>query len=231
MESPHIIYGLLDPETQQLRYVGYTSNKIKRYSKHHSLKVLANDFSHKANWIKSLIAKGLKAEMMIIEEFATAEELPEAEIKYISNYRNVGYDLTNSTDGGEGQQNPSEETRKKMGSGQRGKPSPMKGKKHTAEAKQKMSESHKGLPSSWVGRKHTDEARKKQSESHIGKPSWRKGKTGFISKRRKLTNEQVKQIREEYKPGDNKTKIAEKYNIDRSCISDILENKIYKEVV
>jgi len=50
--------------------------------------------------------------MIIIEEFLTAEELPIAEIKYVADYRNKGYDLTNGTDGGDGGKTPNSGAKK-----------------------------------------------------------------------------------------------------------------------
>ena len=76
----------------------------------------------------------------------------------------------------------SKEALKKMSEAQKGKPSGMKGKRHTKESKRKMSKSLKGkIP--WIkGKRHTKEARKKLSETFkerfINKenhPSWRGG--------------------------------------------------------
>src|SRR5271169_1581874 len=120
--SPHVIYGLFDPETKELRYIGYTSNMKRRHYDHHQKYFLKGN-SHKNNWIKSLLARGLEAEIFVLERYETAEELPLAEIENIEYYRFLGVDLTNSTNGGDGLS---------------------KGYKFSEEARQKMSETHKG---------------------------------------------------------------------------------------
>lgn len=76
----NVIYGLIDPNTKELRYVGYAKDMRKRFNQHHRLSVLKKN-THKNNWIKSLLVQGQKAELIIIEEYQTAEELPQAEIK------------------------------------------------------------------------------------------------------------------------------------------------------
>lgn len=64
----------------------------------------------------------------------------------------------------------SDETKKKMSEGRRGKKHPLFGKKHSEEAKKKMSESHKGVIT-WNKDKKgvSDETRKKMSEDMIGR--------------------------------------------------------------
>jgi hypothetical protein len=79
--------------------------------------------THKNNWIKSLLDKGLTFDWIIIEnlgDFLDDETrdaaLNAAEIKWIKHYRDLGLNLTNSTDGGEGTRGNvlSPESREKM---------------------------------------------------------------------------------------------------------------------
>lgn len=142
MLSKNVIYGLIDPNTKELRYVGYSSNIDRRLKEHHRGCYLKNN-SHKNNWIKSLLAKGQKAELIIIEEYETEEELPQAEIDMIAYYRFIGCDLTNTTDGGDGR----------------------KGYKHSEETKNKISKRHKGRIAWNKGIKHSDETKRKIYES------------------------------------------------------------------
>ena len=63
----------------------------------------------------------------------------------------------------------SEETKKKIGSAQKGRPAWNKGKKMSEEFCRKNSESHKGEKNSFYGRHHSEETRKKLSEARKGK--------------------------------------------------------------
>ena len=122
MESTHVIYGLFDPNSLELRYVGFTSHIKSRYREHHCLRNLKG-ISHKNNWIKLLLSKGQKAEIFILERYDSAELLPQAEIEQIEYYKSIGCRLTNSTIGGEGicGKKHSEETKRKMSLAAKGK--------------------------------------------------------------------------------------------------------------
>ena len=62
----------------------------------------------------------------------------------------------------------SEETKRKISEARKGKPSPLKGKKGKArseETKRKISETAKGNPSPMKGKKHSEEAKRKMREA------------------------------------------------------------------
>lgn len=162
--NEHVIYGLFDPETNQLRYIGYTSNTKSRYMSHHRLSSLKYS-THKNHWLKSLIAKGQKAEMFILETYQTAEELPQAEIELVEYYKSIGCDLVNGTKGGDGiiGYNHSDETKLKMSKSRRGKPSNKKGVKLSEEHKLKLAIASSGKK--FPGRKLSIEHKRKISEA------------------------------------------------------------------
>lgn len=162
INSPHVIYGLLDPNTKELRYIGYTSNQKSRYMAHHSLSKL-RIISHKNNWIKSLIAKDQKAEMIILERYQTAVELLEAEIDLIAYYKFIGCNLTNSTLGGDGFISGFKYSKARNLAISKSK----LGSTHSEESKKKMSESHKGM--THVGCKHSQKTKDKLSLNLKGK--------------------------------------------------------------
>lgn len=159
----NVIYGLIDPNTKELRYIGYTSEFKKRISNHHNTSQL-KAFTHKNNWIKSLLSNGQRAEAIILEEYESAQELPVAEIEAIAYFKSIGCNLTNSTDGGDGG-------------------APMTGKTHSKETKTKISISQKNLSEEFknkranrlkenpihLGHKHSVETKSKMSKSHTGK--------------------------------------------------------------
>lgn len=93
------IYGLIDPITQELRYVGKTYNIRIRYNEHMS-KLKKN--TYKNNWIKKLLQNKLKPEIYCFEEFDSENDAYEAEEFYISYFKQIGCKLTNNSVGGRG---------------------------------------------------------------------------------------------------------------------------------
>lgn len=117
-----IVYGLIDPLTNELRYVGITKRKLTLRLREH----LADPYMcHKWHWIRKLLEKGLVPEIFVIEEEET-QYLEDAERFWISYFRFLGCALTNHSGGG-------------LGFNMR----------HSAEAKRKMSVSHKKLGRSY----------------------------------------------------------------------------------
>jgi group I intron endonuclease len=90
------IYKLIDPITNNVRYVGKTNNLVRRFSAH--LKRSKTNKYHSARWINSLLNKDLKPILEIIE-VCDETNWEEREIFWIDYYRER-YDLTNILDGG-----------------------------------------------------------------------------------------------------------------------------------
>ena len=188
------IYFLSDPrDPLNIRYVGKTSKDLRhRLSIHLSSTSLSNK-THKNNWIKSLLILDIIPIITLIEEVSD-ECWVEREIFWIKYYRDSGFNLTNSTDGGEGMLNPSEDTRNKLSFASSGDRNPNYGKKrtkeindkinevrvmkHSDETKKKLSgyskarthseETKDKIRNKLIGREVTEETRIKMSESHIG---------------------------------------------------------------
>lgn len=158
------IYCLKHPETDEIRYIGKTIQKLSyRLAQH-----LTEKSNHKrANWIKSLLNKNLKPviELITICDWADSAKI---EIALIKEYKDKGFRLTNMTDGGDGALGyiTSEETKKKQSIAQKtrflnGAKHPMLGKTHTKEAKEKISKTHKGV-------KRSDSFREKRRQIMLG---------------------------------------------------------------
>lgn len=95
------VYGLIDPITNELRYIGKSYNVQRRLSEHlepNQLKLK----THKARWINSLFKKGLKPTFIILENNLNQKNVNEAECFYIEYYKFLGARLTNGTIGGDG---------------------------------------------------------------------------------------------------------------------------------
>lgn len=165
-----LIYGLRDPLTREIRYVGSSRRGLARPRVHAGL-ARRGERGHKANWIRSLLSAGLSYEIVVLEN--NPPDLDAAECYWISVGRAaLGLRFTNLCDGGQGVANPSEdsrrtrrekllghsvspETRKKISVGR-------EGFRHTYEARAKISASLKG-------RKHSAATRQKIAEAHRGR--------------------------------------------------------------
>lgn len=149
------IYGLTDPRTMEVRYVGKSNNPKARLAIHLLGTTIERyaDNPHKTNWLKSLRSLDLDPILAILE-IVPIEKWQEREIWWIAELRSRGSKLTNATYGGEGG-TPSEETRRRLSIAGTGK-------KHSPETKSKMSESAKGRPRS-------DTTRAKLSAAHKGR--------------------------------------------------------------
>lgn len=90
------IYKLTDPITNDIRYVGKTTNLLRRLNAH--INRSKKNKYHSARWINSLVEKGLKPIISIIEK-CNENNWEEREVYWISYYRGI-FDLTNILDGG-----------------------------------------------------------------------------------------------------------------------------------
>ncbi len=192
------IYGLVDPETDEIRYVGKTVKTLSsRLSNHvYNAKVTKHN-RHLSNWFLKFLNKGLKP--LIIElEKATEENWKEIEMKWIKKLPN----LINLTEGGDGSLGycHSPESVEKIRKAK-------KGFKHSKETKEKTSEFFKNIErtESWrnsiskalKGRKASKKARKNLSEAHKGyiMPEEQKEKIRKALKGRKRPPEVIAKIK------------------------------------
>lgn len=131
-----IIYGLTDPQTQEIRYIGKSSSGMQRPREHLKPTALKKD-SYKTRWILSLLTQGVKPEIIVLQVVDSHDGLYELEQHWIKRLTIDGARLTNLTDGGEGTHGykHTKKTKEllslmKMGKpGVKGIPSPYKGKR------------------------------------------------------------------------------------------------------
>lgn len=97
--EPFIIYNLVDPSDNQIRYIGQTTNGIKRLVNHFAPYQLKTK-NYKNSWIKSVQAKGLKPIVLITHKANSREELNAKEKELIETF-NKCVNLTNFTVGGD----------------------------------------------------------------------------------------------------------------------------------
>lgn len=134
------IYALCEPDTGEVRYVGKADDPKRRLNSHHS------DVrrSHRASWIKGLKLRGLLPRMELLLEVQKSDwQYWEREM--ILMFRESGCDLVNSTEGGDGVENPSKETRERMAAAKLGKLQSLetRRKRSLATKGRKKSDEHK----------------------------------------------------------------------------------------
>ncbi len=112
-----IVYGLVDPITLNIRYIGKTINGMSRPYEHFKPSSLKEGNTKKNNWLKKLFTQNLLPFIIVINEFdqISNDELYLKEQESIKYYKQFN-DLTNLGDGGPGMTGFkfSEESRKKM---------------------------------------------------------------------------------------------------------------------
>lgn len=149
------VYGLIDPRTGELRYVGQTINGMDRATAHWRRKSIRNHRDRCHTWVRKLLSLELTPRVEILEE-CLAEELNIIERFWIASILAAGGQLLNMTDGGEGTHgfHWSDEARKRIGEHHRGKRLSAehltalsvanKGKKLSAEHRAKIGAAHRG---------------------------------------------------------------------------------------
>jgi hypothetical protein len=100
MAGKFIIYGLIDPITGHLRYVGKSCSGLKR-PQQHTAPSRTDGRTYKECWIRGLRTQGLRPAIVVLQE-TDREILSGAEVFWIAYFRAMGCPLTNLTDGGDG---------------------------------------------------------------------------------------------------------------------------------
>ncbi len=148
MTSRFLVYALIDPRSNVIRYIGKSTIGITRAHKHKNPCSLRNDDKvnpPKAAWIRELINAGTIYGVEVLCESSDAISVALAEREEITRGRAAGLALLNRTGGGE--RLPGAEPANK-------------GKPATEEHKAK-------LRAAWLTRSHTqsEETKRKRSES------------------------------------------------------------------
>ena len=166
------IYALIDPRTNEIRYIGKADKPKCRLSIH--IKDAKWELTYKGSWIRSLLVRGDCPVLQIVDEVLNSE-WQSAESAYITFFKEEGLNLTNGTPGGEGlgsgRDHPmfgkprSEEIRIKLRLA-------LKGRKHSLEARANMrkikSPEHRAKITK-AARNRSPETRLKMSEAQKGR--------------------------------------------------------------
>lgn len=174
MYMDFLIYALIDPRNQTVKYIGLSTRGEKRARQHIAETVYqkklfdkgeVGTLTHKEYWILNLLSNGLEYKIEIVENHGPPGQDEDAAFLYLCQrekywirlLRDWGVPLTNSTDGGDGCYGVkwSDDSKKRLSNAKRGK-------KVSEETKRKMA-----LASSL--KRHSQESRNKISKSNIGK--------------------------------------------------------------
>ena len=246
------IYGLYDPNTDELRYVGYTTKSLSTRLSQHISESKHKNKSHRHRWLRKLNGENVKPNIKPIKTVTHSdkeillEHLWLLEDEFIQKFIGDGYNLVNGKDGGKGGVF-TEEVRRRMSEAQKGEKSVWFGKTHTEETKRKISESNKGkvlseetkkrIGEKSKGRFFSEESRKKMGEHNIGKKVIHSEETrkkisdnhidvsGENNPSAKLTWDLVNEIRGKYINGLMRKEIVSVYDIPDSTIGSILQNR------
>lgn len=128
------IYILIDPATNEVRYVGQTKQSLPKRLKDHLFEPCNNK---KNTWIKGLKSSELQPQIELIDTCYSQEECDSLEIFWIAYFKYIGCRLTNMTIGGRDYEKNlrSKESRRKATRAR-------KGYKHSEETKKKISAVH-----------------------------------------------------------------------------------------
>lgn len=194
------LYGLYDPLTGDLKYIGISVRPKERLVNH------CNESSHspKSIWIKSIMDKGYRPYLYIFEKIRVGDDWAAIEMAYIRFAIAIGVDLTNSTDGGEGVLNLRGEPKKRM-------LNTWPGRKHSQDSIIKI-----GIASK--GRVHDESWRKNMSVKMKGRQIEWKDK---LMKPKKLSADQVEEIRRLLNKGIMQKDVAKIFKVHRSTIQNI----------
>ena len=245
METAYI-YNLIDPRTDEVRYVGKTTHPERRLRRH----IVAEGTTPCHDWLSQLRRLGLCPEMKILEE-TKADDWAERERFWIANLRETGCKLTNVSVGGYGALgvSPSPETRRRISesitrawqdnprsissehlaalvNGRKATPQP-------AETRAKIGQANKGSVRSEETRRRISEAKRGHK---LGPPSMATRKKisralrGENNGQAKLTWGAVREIRRRYAEGDlSLSELGRQYGVDTKQIHRVVRNEAWRE--
>lgn len=141
-----IVYGLYHPLTGEIRYIGQTTQTLKKRLQAHLSSRNLQVPKYSAHWLAKLCRLGLEPKIAELGMAGSSYELDRLEIEQIALARAAGARLTNHTDGGSGQRGRkvSDDSRAKMSASHKGKPNPSARRPCATETRVKISEKLRG---------------------------------------------------------------------------------------
>ena len=227
------VYGLFDPVTDELRYIGKTSRGECRIKEHFFKSVWGTKKTHKEKWIAKHVEAGLEPHHAILSYCVDEEADNAKEIELIAHYREQGFNLTNSTVGGEGvightfseaskmQMSESAKKHRKDPTYRAKLSKKMTGMKRDPEACKQMGDTLRGRPRT---QKHLDSIKKFHDARDASKhyvPTYNPYN---------MTQDWANQIRSEYIPYKNgRYALAKKHGVGTMTIRNILNGRTWNK--
>ena len=106
----YFIYTLRDPRDGKIRYVGITTQPVRKRLTSHLRTARSGARWHSARWLAQLLKENLQPQIEVLEKTGNANR----EIFWIAHFLAAGCDLTNGTEGGISGYHHSIETRAKI---------------------------------------------------------------------------------------------------------------------
>jgi len=202
-----VIYALCDPDTEEIRYIGKTSNDLyQRLGVHiYRAKRAKGQLTHRMAWIRSLLSEG-KRPLIHGLAFVTEENWREKERWWIQFCRETGVRLTNLTDGGDG----------------------ISGYSHTQERREQVRQQMLGNQYG-KGHKWTLEQRVKMMASRA-KSFHLTGQRGSAHHKSKLTESDVLEIRDRFENGERQGVLAKECQVSHGTIWGITERRTWRHI-
>ena len=150
MSKKVIVYCICDPATNEVRYVGRTTQELNRRASQHN-STAKRKSNHRECWLNSILCSGAIPVYYVLDEVCL-DNWVDAEKFWIEYLRFLGANLTNSTAGGDGitSYKHTEMSKEKMSKAQRGR-------KHSEETKAKIAAASSKY-------KHSEETKAKLAE-------------------------------------------------------------------
>jgi len=93
-----IVYGLIDPKNEAVRYIGKSMQGLRR-PRAHSMPKFLNDETPKTRWIRKLQLDGRTYGIVVLETVSDSADLFDVEAFWIAQGRSLGWRLLNLSGG------------------------------------------------------------------------------------------------------------------------------------
>jgi hypothetical protein len=206
------IYGLYDPRDNELRYIGKSVRPRERLAD----QLNEHSNTHRSHWLAELQSLGLLPIQRIIDALPAGHGWQTVERAYIRGARAASCNLVNGTDGGDGVEGLSDETRARMRL-------VWLGRKHTPESRAKMAAASRGKIA-------TPQTRRKRSQSLMGREILPEHRLKIRDGNQKLTADQVREVRRRLRLNESQYALAAEYGVHQGTISNISRGKSYAHI-